>query len=391
MFPASQLNRHQIFRSIVSNPESSAPDIVKQTNLSRPTVDAFLNELLSEGLVKKSGTGQSTGGRKPILFSLNSQGRFSIGVVVSIPGVAGVVVDLAGQVLARERISVPIWSTGEYFIEKLGDLISRLLEKVPDRKHFDGVAVAIPGLVDQEKGISVFFSRLSNFFNTPLKDILEKKLKQPVVISRYLGSSAYSQFIPFGSSASKSLVYVELSEGIDMALFYEGKPYRGNILNEGGLGHMVIEFNGRTCLCGAKGCLEAYASNRVLIDEAKLNIRNGVPSAIPSDRNINDAEFYEFVRNGDALALRVAEMGMEYLALGIANVVNLLNPGRIIISGAIASAGPAFLEKFRGRIVHYALNVLGKDLEIRFVPLDPEEGARGVGLLRLYQKLNILN
>jgi len=391
MFATTDLNRTQVFKAFLGNSELSAPDIVKQTNLSRPTVDTFLNELIKDGLLKKSGTGQSTGGRKPGLFSFNGAGRFAIGVVVSIPGVTGVVVDLGGEIHASKQVSIPIWSTGEYFIEKLADLIGHLLGQVPDQSHFSGIGVAIPGLVDQEKGISVFFSRLSNFFNTPLREILEKKLKRPVTISRYLGSAAYSQIIPFRDTAAKPLVYVELSEGIEMALFYQGMPYRGNILNEGGLGHMVIEFNGRTCLCGAKGCLEAYACNRVLIDEAKLNVRNGVPSAIPSDRNVSDDEFYQFVKKGDALAVRVAEMGMEYLSLGIANVVNLLNPAKVIISGAVASAGEAFLDKIRKRVLHYALNILGKDLEIEFVPFRPEAGAKGVGLLKLYRELNILN
>ncbi|OGS36075.1 MAG: hypothetical protein A2293_06745 [Elusimicrobia bacterium RIFOXYB2_FULL_49_7] len=387
----SESNKLEVLHSFFDSASLSAPDIVKASALSRPTVDALLNELLSKGLISKRGTGQSTGGRKPVLFSLNGTGRFSIGVAVSIPGISGVVVDLSGTIHASESIALPIWSSGEDFVSCVAELILRLIAKVPDAKRFQGIGVAIPGLVDQEKGISVFFSRLSNFFNAPLKDMLEKKVGCSVSVSRYLGSAAYSQLLPLQNNANKSLMYVELAEGIEMALFYQGRPYRGHILNEGGLGHMVIEKGGRTCLCGAKGCLEAYASNRVLIDEAKLQVRNGVVSKVPQDREMDENEFYYLVRGNDPLALSVAEKGIDYLALGIANVVNLLNPTKIIISGAIASAGEGFLDGIRTRIRHYTLKALGEELDIVFLPFRLEEGAKGVALLRLYQDLNILN
>jgi predicted NBD/HSP70 family sugar kinase len=379
---------NQILSCLLESGETTSPGIVRETGLSRPTVDTVLASLLSSGIVKKQGIGVSTGGRRPNLFSINQAGRYAVGIVVSVPPVTGVVVDLGGNIHAAESFSIPIWSPGDRFMGQLAGLIESLMARIQDKERFEGVSLAVPGLVDTENGISVFFSRLSNFFNTPLKSILEKRLKVPVEITRYLGSAAYSQVIHLGPKNQKPLIYIELGEGIEMALFSKGMPYRGAIQNEGGLGHMVIEAGGRTCLCGAKGCLEAYACNRVLIDEAKLQVRNGRQSMVPADRDIDEHEFFDYVKKGDALALEVAEKGMEYLALGIANVVNLLNPGRIVVSGAIASAGGPFLEKVRRRILLYALNVLGEELDISFVPFDFTEGAKGVGLSRLYKALN---
>ncbi|MFH0920539.1 MAG: ROK family transcriptional regulator, partial [Fibrobacterota bacterium] len=385
----AEFTRTQVIEAFILEKSITAPDLVTKTGLSRPTVDSILNEFIASGFIKKSGTGESRGGRRPVIFTINGTGRFSIGVAVAIPKIAGVIVDLNGDIHAEETLSLPIWTQADIFLDETAGLIRRLVDKLPQGQPFDGIGLAIPGLVDPEKGISIFFSRLSNFFNNPVSALLEKEIGRKVVLSRYLGSAAYSQILPFGEKYNKPLVYIELGEGIEMALFTEGRSYRGNIQNEGGLGHMVIEYNGRTCLCGAKGCLEAYASNRVLIDEAKLRVRNGEPSRVPTDRDMGDAEFYGLVRQNDPVALSVAETGMDYLAQGVANVVNLLNPARVIISGAITHAGTVFMERVKDRILYYALNVLGKELDIRFIPFDIKEGARGVGLLRLYQEQNV--
>jgi len=386
----NSVSNSQIVQLILQN-KVTAPDIVKQTGYSRPTVDTLLSELLKRKIIRKRGVGLSSGGRRPVLYSLNESGRFAIGVAVAIPKIAGVVVDLSGHIHAEDIISIPIWSPADHFIGEVSDLIKRLEKAAPAIKSFEGIGIAIPGLVDPVKGVSIFFSRLSTFFNTPVKEMLEERLNHKVAVSRYLGSAAYSQIFPGQSGARKPTLYIELGEGIEMALFHDGKPYRGNMLNEGGLGHMVIDANGRTCLCGAKGCLEAYAANRVLIDEAKLRVRNGEKSMVPSDREIDDEEFYGIVRNNDPLALEIAEKGIDYLALGIGNVVNLLNPATIIISGAIANAGESFLDKIRSRIIYYSLKILAEKLEIRFMPFDLKEGAKGVGLLRLYEELKLID
>lgn len=376
---------------ILRDNQFSAPEIARKTGYSRPTVDAYLSGLLSNKIIRRKGVGESTGGRRPMVYCLNDTGRVAIGVAVAIPGIAGVLVDLGGQVIAQEETTIPIWSHAEVLVNETAALIERLTAKIPAGKIFDGISVAVPGLVDTEKGVSVFFSRLSTFYNTPIRDMLAKKLSRPVSISRYLGSVAYSQIFQAAKGAGHSpILYIELGEGIDMALFIDGKPCRGASGNEGGLGHMVVESNGRTCLCGAKGCLEAYASNRVLIDETLLRVRNGEPSSIPTGSDMTDEDFYQYVRLGDPVALAVAERGMDYLALGVANVVNLLNPSMVILSGDITRAGEPFLAKIRDRIRLHALNALAENLEIRFMPFELSEGARGVGLLRLYEALNVL-
>ncbi len=383
-------NQNLILQMILSQ-SSTAPEIIKKTGFSRPTIDLILSQLVKKQVVRKKGVGRSSGGRRPVVYSINESGRFAIGVAVAIPKISGVVVDLSGNVLASESISIPIWSQADYFISEVAALIERLIKTLPQKSRFEGIGLAIPGLVDPQNGVSTFFSRLSTFYNTPVKAMLEDRLKEKVSVSRYLGSAAYSSVFTKQIEARKPIIYIELGEGIEMALFNDGKPYRGNILNEGGFGHMVIDFGGRTCLCGGSGCLEAYAANRVMIDEAVLRVRNGEKSAIPTDKNINDDEFYGFVRAGDHVAVSVAEKGMDYLSIGISNLINLLNPATIIISGAIANAGEAFLDKIRKRINHYALKLLTDKLEIRFTLFDLKEGARGVGLLRLYEELRLIN
>ncbi|MBL8029039.1 MAG: ROK family protein, partial [Fibrobacteres bacterium] len=229
--------------------------------------------------------------------------------------------------------------------------------------------------------------RLSTFYNTPIKAMLEERLKLRVELTRYLGTAALADLFSKPNQDNGPVLYIELGEGIEMAIINNGKPYRGAMNNEGALGHMVIEAGGRTCLCGGKGCLEAYASNRVLMDEALLRIRNGESSSIPVDREIGDADFYSAVRNGDPLAVDVATKGLEYLAMGIANVVNILNPGTIIISGALAGAGEVLLNRLRERIKSYALSLLSAKLDIRFLQFDLRDGARGVAISRIYSEL----
>jgi predicted NBD/HSP70 family sugar kinase len=369
----------------------TVPNLARLTGYSRPTVDAIISELTSEKLIEIAGVAESSGGRRAQLYSISKTGRTAIGIAVAIPKISAVLVDLGGTVLAEKEISIPLWCPADAFISHLEKLCGSLVVSVPDWPTFAGIGVAVPGIVDSEKGVSIFFSRLSTFYNTPIKSMLEERLNLKVELSRYLGTAAIADLYTNHKNINSPVLYIELGEGIEMAIISDGKPYRGAMRNEGALGHMVIEAGGRTCLCGGKGCLEAYASNRVLMDEALLRIRNGEKSILPVDREIDDADFYQAVKQGDSLVTEVATKGLEYLSMGIANVVNILNPGTVIVSGALAGAGENFLNKLKDRIRSFALSLLSSKLDIRFLPFELRDGARGVAMSRIYSELNISN
>ncbi len=383
-------NRSLVLASLYDG-DKTAPDIALETRYSRPTVDTILAELIAANLVEVAGNAESRGGRCAQLFSLSRARRTAIGIAVAVPKIAAVLIDASGKLLGEKEISIPLWCPADAFISHLETLVSELALSVPDWLSFSGIGIAVPGIVDTEKGISLFFSRLSTFYNTPIKAMLEEKLKLKVELSRYLGTAAIADLYTSPKSFINPVLYIELGEGIEMSLIDNGRPYRGAIGNEGGLGHTVVERNGRTCLCGNSGCLEAYASNRVLMDEATLRIRNGEQSLLSISRELTDSDFYAAVNNGDRLATDIAMTGMRYLSIGIANTVNLLNPGTVIISGAIAGAGEQFLSQFEKEIRTNSLKIHSEKMTIKFSFFNLADGAKGVALSRIHKELGLFD
>ena len=206
----------------------------------------------------------------------------------------------------------------------------------------DSIGVVFAGLVDQEKGVVLSSPNILGLRNFPISNELENEFGVPVELENDATAATIAERL-FGEGRGKdNFVYITLSTGIGGGAFLNGQLYRGAHGMGLEVGHMVVMSNGPVCGCGRRGCLEAIASGRGIARRVSENITAVKESELfskvrPSE--IDARKVFEFKRKGDMFSQLIIEETVYYLAVGIVNIINILDPELLIIGGGISNAG----------------------------------------------------
>lgn len=271
-------------------------------------------------------------------------------------------------------------------LERIWKTIQELAQELDiNIKNIKGIGLGIPGPV-LEQSIVAFFANFPWERNINIKEKLEKltgietKLDNDANIIA-LGEAKYG-----AAKGSKSSVTVALGTGIGGGIYIDGKLVSGAKGAGGEVGHMKIVKDGKLCGCGQRGCFEAYVSATGLIREAvsrlTVNKQNLLYKMIDGDlMKLEAKDIFDAAREGDAFSLELVDYEAEYLALGIANILNIINPEVVVLGGGVALAGDILLNPMREKMVKYALPVTLEELQIVQGVLGNEAGIKGaVGL-----------
>ena len=271
-------------------------------------------------------------------------------------------------------------------LERIWKTIQELAQELDiNIKNIKGIGLGIPGPV-LEQSIVAFFANFPWERNINIKEKLEKltgietKLDNDANIIA-LGEAKYG-----AAKGSKSSVTVALGTGIGGGIYIDGKLVSGAKGAGGEVGHMKIVKDGKLCGCGQRGCFEAYVSATGLIREAvsrlTVNKQNLLYKMIDGDlMRLEAKDIFDAAREGDAFSLDLVDYEAEYLALGIANILNIINPEVVVLGGGVALAGDILLNPMREKMVKYALPVTLEELQIVQGVLGNEAGIKGaVGL-----------
>ena len=248
-----------------------------------------------------------------------------------------------------------------------------------------GIGIGIPGPVINQS-IVAFFANFPWGENVNIKSMMEKisgietKLDNDVNIIA-LGEAKYG-----AAKGSSTSVTVALGTGVGGGIYIDGKLISGFKGAGGEIGHMKLVKDGKLCGCGQKGCFEAYASATGLIREATsrliVNKQNLLYTMIEGKLDTLEAkDIFDAAREGDEFSLDLVDYEAEYLAMGIGNILNIINPERIVLGGGVAMAGDILMNPMKEKLTKYALGVALKDIEIVQGVLGNEAGIKGaVGL-----------
>lgn len=271
-------------------------------------------------------------------------------------------------------------------LERIWKTIQELAQELDlNIENIKGIGLGIPGPV-LEQSIVAFFANFPWERNINIKEKLEKltgietKLDNDANIIA-LGEAKYG-----AAKGSKSSVTVALGTGIGGGIYIDGKLVSGAKGAGGEVGHMKIVKDGKLCGCGQRGCFEAYVSATGLIREAvsrlTVNKQNLLYKMIDGDlMKLEAKDIFDAAREGDAFSLELVDYEAEYLALGIANILNIINPEVVVLGGGVALAGDILLNPMREKMVKYALPVTLEELQIVQGVLGNEAGIKGaVGL-----------
>ncbi len=340
-------NASVVFNRIWSADTTSRAAISRDTGLSRTTVSDIVQDLITDGFVVETGSGESRGGRRPIVLELVNDARFLAGVEIGSSHLDVVVMDLRGNVRASSGVkhSTPHDAPGSL------DHVARLLEKCladigADRSDVLGVGIGVNSALTGPNLREVSRAMLPAWEGIDLVGEFEDRLSLPVLLDNDANLGALNEYW-WGAGAGNDLTYIKLGVGIGSGHILRGDIYRGFSGVAGELGHTYVGDDGSQCRCGLTGCLESSVGSGVLVDKYLESTHAG-----PHTLAIED--LVAAARNGDSAAAElIAEAGNK-VGLAVAQLLGILNPACVVLSGPLTAAGRIFLDPVRDGATRHA-------------------------------------
>jgi len=332
-------NLSLVLRLIHAAGSISRAEIIRRTGLSATTVSALANVLIESGFVREAGIGESSGGRRPILMEFNYQHRYGLGIDMGASHVTTVLLDLSGRLVSRQSRRCDVINEPELtftVIRELTDLALKQAGIEPD--HLLGVGLTVPTPLGGEQ-----LDRLVTYYMPVWEGILPKpKVRAmfpglPIYLENDANAGAIGEKWWGSGQEFANLAYIKIGIGVGSGLVMNHQIYRGESGTAGEIGHTTIEVNGRRCRCGNHGCMEAYVGGPGLLADAHTAmLANPQPTATLPD---TVEELVASALSGDATCRQVVQNAGRYLGTSIANLLNLVNPGLVILGGELVQAG----------------------------------------------------
>jgi len=370
-----EINRQIALNLIRAHQPVSRADLARLMNVRRGVASLLVSELLSENLIFEGALGESVGrGRRPTFLYIDSRERCVVGVDIRASRTYILVTDVVGRQLG----AVSSFQTNRDVDVLIQELARRIKQILTDYNACEGVGVSVPGMVEPTKGRVVHAPTLA-WHDVNLRDPLAAALGIPVQIENSGKACALAQLWATRSDvvASGNSVFVSVSDGVGVGIVVNGEVLRGRHNTAGEFGHVPLSIDGPKCSCGATGCWEAYVSNL-----ATLSRYFGRDLSDPRPRDSEEAAFsvedlIARARAGEAKALAALSSTARYLGLGLASIVNALDPARVYIGGEITTAWSLIEPIVRSALRERTLTEFGGATEIHVVPAEDHPRLRG--------------
>ncbi len=298
-------------------------------------------------------------------------------------------VDKKGNLFYRTKLETEAFNTKEELLSAIVAETEGILRKARlTCKDLGGVGVGVPGIVDFKRGLIHYLTNVPGWNNVPLKKILEKRLKSPVLVDNDVNLMALGEYRFGAGKGARDLVCITLGTGVGGGIIIGGGIYRGASSAAGEIGHMPLKEHGMPCNCGSVGCLERYVGNRYIVHEIKNKIRSGSASLImklvKGDLSLVTPEIISrAAKRKDKLAVDLWREVGRRVGTTLSGVINLLNPERIIIGGGLAEAGEVLFKSIRDTVDKKALPVTKSAVKIVKAKLGSDAGVVGAAALFL--------
>lgn len=305
--------------------------ISKDLDISMPTVYQNVDELLEAGLIEYCGMQRSSGGRPAAQLRTVDGARYAIGLYITPHDIHISATDLSRTEIAYRRIPHNYEPASPESIT----FITNELENYIDGNHIPrdrllGVGIVLPGVIDPEENTLLYAPTLK-LRDRDLRP-LRSAIPYPTHVENDATSGGFAEW--YNSRERNAIAYMTLAEGVGGTILVNGALYAGNNNRSGEFGHMCIEWNGKPCSCGKRGCLEAYLSTRRFREELGIDVE----------------EFFFRLKNGDPSVLPFWNEYKRYLVMGIHNIRLSLDCD-VVLGGLLAEYLEPYLDELRSMVM----------------------------------------
>ncbi len=309
-----------------------------------------------------------------------------IGIDVGGTNVKIALVDSDGKIGYSNTIPTRAEMGYEYTINNMKQAIRDLMTETKlSAKDIEGIGFGLPGQVDFKSGIVRLITNIPGWVEIPLAKMIEDEFHIPTRIDNDVRCAALGELNFGAGKGCENLICITVGTGIGSGLIINGRLVRGASNAAGEIGHIKLQMHdGPICGCGDTGCLEAFASGPSIVAMAEEYILGGKSTKYREMANggaITPFIVAEAAKAGDPVARRIFTRMGEYIGIGMASVVNLLNPERIIVGGGVADAGDILLNPLKETIKKRAMKIAGETVQVVPAQLGNTAGVIGASLL----------
>jgi glucokinase-like ROK family protein len=380
-YPRS-VNKHVVLDHIrFAHDGISRADLARKMVISRAAISGIVKDLLAIDLVREAKFSSSSIGRRPLMLEINPRRGYVVGIDLGtthlniiLADFSGGIVDASQQVLDISQGPVACLTV---VVEKIYEI---LRANGLEREALDAVTLGVPGPVNSLAGSVYQPPWMPGWDQFPIRKTLQDQLRLPVEVANDGELGALGEWAYGAAQKENNVIYIKAGSGIGAGLLLNGQIYRGETGAAGAIGHITVRDQGEKCECGNFGCLETVAGGKAIAQRARqlmgsdptTKLHNFQPAAEITAREVAQA-----AKEGDLAAQQIIAEAGACIGLGVASLINLINPGLVVIGGGLAQIGDPFLEPIRHTVQQRCLSASAKTVRITTAGLGQRSTAMG--------------
>ena len=383
--------KRNIIQLCINEEDNSIAEISKQLNCSVPTVTKLINELIEDGLLVEKGKQDTNGGRRPIIYGLDQNAGFFVGVEIRRSHISMAFMQFNGSMYDYiEDIPFQLENTSDS-LQNLCNIVSGQCQAMGiEGEKIIAYGFNLTGRVNTASGYSYSFYLGEDH---PITDKLQDILGSPVFIENDSRAMTYAEYMSCYSNV-RNMLFLNLTWGLGMGMIVNGQLVSGKSGFSGEIGHFPMLDNNQICQCGKIGCLETAASGfalqRIMIEKMDAGYPCILSKKHESGEIISLEDIIDAIHEEDMLAIESLEEVGTVLGRAIAGLINIFNPEQVVIGGTLSLAKEYLLIPVKGAINKYSLNLVNRDTQVSVSKLGKKAGPLGACLLSRSKILNLI-
>jgi glucokinase-like ROK family protein len=356
-----EINLSVIMNHLRTNAPISRAALADATGLNKTTVSSLVNELIERQFVQEIGPASPSSGRPAILLKLNPTAGFIVSCEIGVGFILVICTDFSPKIIWRyEEDFDPTFGQRAILDRALAILNQAIEVGHPACGKLLGVSVGVPGLVNQATGVLLFAPNLG-WRDLPIRAILQESFNEPLFVDNEANIAALGEQYFGAAQGYKEVLYISATGvGLGGGIVHGGRVFSGVAGFGAEFGHMTMDPDGAICKCGNQGCWETQVSQQALFRHVWRRVDQGEVSRLSEMTDGRRASLtvplvVDAARAGDAVALEALEIVGRHLGIGIASLVNALNPELVVFGGILSLAGEFLMPVIEKEVERRAL------------------------------------
>jgi glucokinase-like ROK family protein len=380
----------KVLKHFYFNDELSCAEVSEHLDKSIPLVAKSIAELVVDGFVIEQGYAQSSGGRRPLKYSIKADALYIVAVAMDQLSVRIGLFNLLNQpVVDVQSFELKLLNNDESLRTLINHINNYIEASGIAKEKIAGVGIGMPGFINISEGINYTYLDAGG---QNLREFIGDATDLPVFIDNDSSLIALAEQRFGAAKAQKEVMVINLGWGIGLGMIINGKLFRGHDGFAGELSHIPLSEDGALCSCGKQGCLEAEASMLAVAEKAIAGIKEGKISSLQdivdeTPRAVGDA-IMDAANNGDHFAIDLLSDAGYKIGKALAILTHIMNPQTIVLSGRGARVGKILLAPIQQAMNKYCIPRLVSNTRLKVSELgfDAELVGAAVLVMENYNK-----